>query len=157
AEALPVIEAEGFALRCRIGGREAWCERRLLARIHRYTLERLRREIEPVTALEFWRFLTCWQHVEPAFRLEGPRRAREVVRKLAGFEAPAAEWESGLLRARLTDARPEWLDQLTLTGEVVWGRLWGAGDSPIRSTPICLLPREDLDLWLRLSALRPGA
>src|SRR5262249_1200020 len=68
AECLLLIEAEGFALRCRIAGRDAWCERRLLARIHRYTLERLRREIEPVSAQEFWRFLTCWQHAEPSFR-----------------------------------------------------------------------------------------
>ncbi|TMQ68470.1 MAG: DEAD/DEAH box helicase [Candidatus Eisenbacteria bacterium] len=156
-EPLLELEAQGVVLRCRIGGRAAWCERRLLARIHRYTLERLRREIEPVTAQEFWRFLCCWQHADPAFRLDGPRGAHEVVRKLAGFEAPAAEWESSLLRARLSDARPEWLDQLTLTGEVVWGRLWGAGDSPIRSTPICLLPREDLEAWTRLSSLRPGA
>jgi len=156
AEAMRMLEAEGVVLRCRIGGREAWCDRRLLARIHRYTLERLRREIEPVTAQELWRFLACWQHADPAFRLEGPRGAHEVVRKLAGFEAPAAEWEASILRARLHDMHTEWLDQLTLTGEVVWGRLWSAGDSPIRSTPICLLPREDLEAWMRLAALRPG-
>ena len=155
-EHLVALETEGVVLRCRIAGRVAWCERRLLARIHRYTLERLRREIEPVTAQEFWRFLACWQHADPAFRLEGPRGVHEVVRKLAGFEAPAAEWESSLLRTRLHDLRPDWLDHLSLTGELVWGRLWGAGDSPIRTTPICLLPREDLETWMRLSALRSG-
>jgi ATP-dependent Lhr-like helicase len=157
-EALLALETQGVVLRCRIGGRSAWCDRRLLARIHRSTLERLRREIEPVTANDFWRFLACWQHADPAFRLEGPRGVHEVVRKLAGFEIPAAEWEPAILRARLRDLRPEWLDQLTLTGEVVWGRLWGAGDSPIRTTPLCLLPREDLDAWMELSALRsPGS
>jgi ATP-dependent Lhr-like helicase len=156
AEPLLALEAQGVVLRCRIAGTQAWCERRLLARIHRYTLDRLRREIEPVTAHNFWHYLSCWQHADPTFRLEGPRGAHEVVRKLAGFEAPAIEWESSILRVRLHDPRPEWLDQLTLTGEVTWGRLWGAGDSPIRSIPICLLPREDLGMWMRLSALRGG-
>jgi ATP-dependent Lhr-like helicase len=80
----------------------------------------------------------------------------EVVRKLAGFEAPASEWELALLRARLRDFRPETLDHLTLTGEVVWGRLWGAGDSPIRSTPTCLMLREDIDMWKSLAALKAG-
>jgi ATP-dependent Lhr-like helicase len=154
-ELLLRLESEGVVLRCRIGGGQAWCERRLLARIHRYTLERLRREIEPVTAQEFWRFLTCWQHVESGFRLEGPRGLHEVVRKLAGFEAPAAEWETALLRARLRDFRPDTLDHLTLTGEIAWGRLWSTGDSPIRATPICLLMREDIDMWKSLAALKP--
>ena len=81
---------EGAVLRTRIDGREAWCDRRLLARIQRYTLDRLRREIEPVTAAEFLRFLACWQHVDPEHRLEGPRGVAEVVRQLAGFEVPAA-------------------------------------------------------------------
>ena len=152
---LLALEAEGVVLRCRIAGRPAWCERRLLARIHRYTLDRLRREIEPLTAAELWRFLACWQHADPAFKLEGPRGVAEVVRKLAGFEIPAAEWEGSVLPARLHDYRPEWLDQLTLSGEVAWGRLWGEGDAPARSSPICLLPREDLETWLALA--RAGA
>jgi ATP-dependent Lhr-like helicase len=156
ASPLLQLENEGVVLRCRIGGRQAWCERRLLARIHRYTLDRLRREIEPVTAAEFWRFLACWQHADPGFRLEGPRGLHEVVRKLAGFEVPAAEWETALLRSRLRDFRPETLDHLTLTGEVVWGRLWGAGDSPIRSTPICLVLREDLEMWKSVAGLKGG-
>ena len=150
------LEVEGVVLRCRIGGRQAWCERRLLARIHRYTLERLRREIEPVTAQEYWRFLACWQHADSRFRLEGPRGLHEVVRKLAGFEAPAAEWESSLLRGRLRDFRPDTLDHVTLTGEVVWGRLWGTGDSAIRSTPICLVLREDIEMWKSLAAVKPA-
>ncbi len=151
AQLLLELEAEGIVLRCRLEGREAWCERRLLARIHRYTLERLRREIEPVTAGALWRFLACWQHADPRFRLEGPRGTLEILRKLAGFEAPAVEWESSILPTRLHDARGEWLDQLTLTGDVVWGRLWGRGNAAVRSAPICLLPRADLEPWLELS------
>ena len=147
------LEARGLVLRCRIAGREAWCVRRLLARIHRDTLDRLRREIEPASAAELWRFLACWQHADPAYRLDGPRGVREIVRKLAGFEIPAADWEPRVLRTRLHDFRPEWLDQLTLGGEIVWGRLWTGGNSAVRSTPVCLLPREDLETWQSLASL----
>ncbi|HJW13829.1 MAG TPA: helicase-related protein, partial [Thermoanaerobaculia bacterium] len=90
---LAELEGEGVVLRTRIGGRQAWCDRRLLARIQRYTLDRLRREIEPVSAAQFLRFLACWQHVDPEHRLEGTRGVAEVIRQLAGFEVPAAAWE----------------------------------------------------------------
>jgi ATP-dependent Lhr-like helicase len=150
------LEREGGIMRARIDGREAWCDRRLLARIHRYTLDRLRREIEPVSAAEFLRFLATWQHAEPESRLEGPRGVAEVVAQLAGFEVPAAGWEAGVLPLRIRGYRRDWLDQLVLSGEVVWGRLWGAGSAPIRTTPICLLRREDLDAWTGL-AQRPLA
>jgi ATP-dependent Lhr-like helicase len=150
------LEAEGVVLRARIGGRQAWCDRRLLARIHRYTLDRLRREIEPVTASQFLRFLACWQHVEPEYRLEGPRGVAEVVAQLAGFEVPAAAWEGSVLPARVRGYKREWLDQVTLSGEVAWGRLWGAGLAPVRRTPVALVPRDDLQDWLALSALQPA-
>jgi len=150
------LEAEGAVLRARISGRQAWCDRRLLARIHRYTLDRLRREIEPVTAAQFLRFLACWQHVEPEYGLEGPRGVAGVVTQLAGFEAPAAAWEGSILPARVRGYKREWLDQVTLSGEVAWGRLWGAGLAPVRRTPISLVPREDLQDWLALSALQPA-
>ena len=153
---LLTLEAEGVILRCRLGGRQAWCDRRLLARIHRDTLEKLRREIEPVTAAELWRFLACWQHAENGFQVTGPSGVIEVARKLAGFEIAAAAWESSVLPARVEGYRQEWLDQVTLSGELVWGRLWGGGNTAIRSTPVCLLPREDLDLWRALAAPAPS-
>jgi ATP-dependent Lhr-like helicase len=149
--ALAELEREGRALRGRFEGRDGWCDRRLLARIHRYTLDRLRREIEPVTAAEFLRFLACWQNVDEEHRLEGPRGVAEVARKLAGFEAPAAAWEGSVLPARVRDYKREWLDQLTLSGEAAWGRLWGSGASAIRVTPVCLLMREDLEAWMGLT------
>ncbi len=148
---LAELEHEGVVMRTRVAGREAWCERRLLARIHRYTLDRLRSEIEPVSAAEFLRFLACWQHVDAEYRLEGPRGVAEVVRQLAGFEIPAARWESSVLPSRVRDFRREWLDELSLLGEVAWGRLWGSGASPVRTTPTCLLPRDDLETWLSLA------
>jgi ATP-dependent Lhr-like helicase len=148
---LLALEVEGRILRCRLEGRQAWCDRRLLARIHRETLDRLRREIEPVTAAEFWRFLACWQHAAEGYRLDGPRGVLEVARQLAGFEIPAAAWEADVLPSRVTGYRQEWLDQVTLSGELAWGRLWGGGRPPMRSTPVSLLPREELEVWLSLA------
>lgn len=145
------LEREGLILRTRLDGRTAWCERRLLARIHRYTLERLRKEIEPVSASEFLRFLGVWQHVGSESRLEGPRGTAEVLTQLAGFEAPAWAWESSILPKRVRDYRREWLDEVTLSGEFVWGRLWGSGGCAIRATPIALVRREELTTWLNLT------
>ncbi|HZN63411.1 MAG TPA: hypothetical protein VFC90_13475, partial [Planctomycetota bacterium] len=145
------LEREGTLLRVRIEGKEAWCDRRLLARIHRYTIDRLRREIEPVTASEFLRFLSCWQHADDAHRLEGPRGVAEVIRQLEGFEVPAAAWEGSVLPARVRGYRREWLDQLTLSGEVAWGRIWSGGGGPLRTAPMCLIARENLDAWTSLA------
>lgn len=148
--ALFELESEGFALRIQFEGREAWCERRLLARIHRHTLETLRREIEPVTATQFLHFLAHWQHVHPDARLDGPDGVRQVVRQLAGFHAPASSWEQRILPARVRGYRPDWLDMLCWSGEVAWGRLVGQGKNAARNTPIALVPRADLAVWHQL-------
>ncbi|MGH7161951.1 MAG: Lhr family ATP-dependent helicase, partial [Planctomycetota bacterium] len=149
------LEREGVVLRARLDGRTAWCDRRLLARIHRYTLDRLRREIEPATAAQFLRFLACWQHVDEEHRLEGPAGVVEALRQLAGFEAPAAAWEATLLPARVRGYRRDWLDDATLSGEAAWGRLWGSGASALRVTPIAFFPRAEIDAWLGLAGA-PG-
>ncbi len=148
---LLVLEAEGHVLRIRLDGKDAWCDRRLLARIQRHTIDRLRREIEPAPAADFLRFLATWQHAVPARQLEGPRGVAEAVQQLAGFEAPARAWERSILPLRVRGYRPDWLDQVTLSGEVSWGRLYGSGASALRSTPIALFPRADLDLWVGMS------
>lgn len=148
---LLALEAEGVAVRGRFEGRAGWCSRRLLARIHRYTLDRLRKEIEPVSAAEFVRFLAAFQHVDEEHRLEGPRGVAEVVRQLAGFEVPAVAWEQTVLPRRVRGYKREWLDLLTLSGEVAWGRLWGSAATAIRTTPMCLVPREHLETWTRLA------
>ncbi|MGA8429818.1 MAG: DEAD/DEAH box helicase [Candidatus Sulfotelmatobacter sp.] len=100
-----------------------WCERRLLARIHRLTLGSLRKQIEPVTAAQFMRWLLRWQHVAPETQVVGERGALEVLRQLQGFEIPANAWERQVLARRIADYDPQWLDQLCLTGAVGWGRL----------------------------------
>ncbi len=145
------LEGEGAVLRVRLQGRQAWCDRRLLARIHRYTLDRLRKEIEPVTATDFLMFLACWQHADEAHKLEGPAGVLEALGQLAGFEAPAVMWEAGILPRRIRGYRREWLDQATLSGEFAWGRLWGSGASAVRVTPIGFYRREELPLWLGLT------
>ena len=150
-QALMVLESEGIAMRCRLDGREAWCDRRLLARIHRYTVDRLRQEIAPVTAADYLRFLARFQHVEETQRLHGPHGVREVLTQLQGFEAPAAAWESKILPMRVRGYRREWLDEATLSGAFVWGRLWSTGKGPIKTTPLALIPRQGLDAWLELA------
>ena len=126
-QAIARLEAEGFALRGSFsperGGGEEVCARRLLARIHLYTHERLRREIEPVTAQDFLRFLLRWQHVAPGTQREGRRGVLSVVEQLQGFELAAGAWEEAVLPARVAGYRREWLDALCLSGEVVWARL----------------------------------
>jgi ATP-dependent Lhr-like helicase len=100
-----------------------WCERRLLARIHRLTLGTLRKQIEPVTAAQFMRWLLRWQHVAPGTQVSGERGTLEVLRQLQGFEIPASAWERQVLARRIADYDPKHLDQLCLTGAVGWGRL----------------------------------
>jgi ATP-dependent Lhr-like helicase len=157
--ALGALEHEGFALRGRFSpgvlGTE-WCERRLLARIHRYTLDRLRKEIEPVAAADFLRFLFRWQRVGADAHAEGPEGLAAVLDLLDGYELAAGAWESDVLPARLTDYDPLWLDGLCLSGETAWGRLTATRNAeagtrsksgPIRTTPIALFRRERGVVW----------
>jgi ATP-dependent helicase Lhr and Lhr-like helicase len=162
AAMLTVLEVEGFAMRGRFSAGkndDEWCERRLLARIHRYTVKRLRAEIEPVAARDFLRFLFSWQHVSDDARMEGPDSVPVAVTQLEGFEAPAAAWEAEILPARLADYEPAWLDDLCVSGRISWARLTPRsgranserGTTPVRTTPITLLPRRHAPLWSALS------
>jgi ATP-dependent Lhr-like helicase len=146
------LEAEGQVLRGRFtsepGEEIEWCQRRLLARIHRLTLGRLRREIEPVSTADFMRFLVRWQHLATGSKLHGVEGLARLIYQLQGYEVPAAAWESHVLPARLADYRPEYLDQLCFSGEVAWGRLSKATSTRVsRVVPVALFFREDLD-WL---------
>src|ERR1051325_2597531 len=117
------LESEGFVIRGLFtpGTTETeWCARRLLARIHSYTLNRLRQEIEPVSSADFVRFMLAWQKLAPDHQMEGPESVRAIIEQLEGFEAPAAAWEGELLPSRLVEYDPAWLDALCLSGEVVW-------------------------------------
>src|SRR5262249_10598621 len=157
--ALLALEAEGFILRgkFRPGTPELqWCDRRLLARIHRLTINRLRAEIQPVSLAEFHRFLLAWQRVAAEHRTEGPAGVEAVLDLLDGYELPAAAWEPAVLAARAKDYAPSWLDHLCLTGRVGWGRLsppqnQRTGFTPLRSSPIALFARTHLQSWLELS------
>ncbi len=147
-----------------------WCDRSLLARIHRRTVTALRREIEPVAASDFMRFLFRWQHCAPGSQLHGEAGLREIIAQLAGYETAASAWESSLLKARVANYKTEWLDNLCLRGEVAWGRLTPPdmkpnlrsvveGESLRRLTPTSMAPisfvRRDDIAWM-LPLARPG-
>jgi ATP-dependent Lhr-like helicase len=173
--ALTALEAEGVVLRGHftpgVSDSEAaleWCDRRLLARIHRYTITRLRAEIEPVSTADFMRFLFAWQRVDAEHHVAGLEGVAAVVDQLDGFELPAGAWEGDVLAARCEEYDPALLDTLCLTGRVAWGRLGGRADrrtggqgdgasdsqqgrrtaGPIRTTPIALFMREHAEQWL---------
>ena len=164
--ALTALEVEGFALAGSFtpgGSEREWCERRLLARIHRYTVKRLRAEIEPVSARDFLCFLFDWQGVSPDARREGAQALDAVVEQLAGFEAPAAAWEGSILPSRLSDYEPSLLDDACLAGRIAWARLGtpapklksnGRRSAPLKSTPISLFPRKAA-VWARPLADEP--
>jgi ATP-dependent Lhr-like helicase len=166
--ALHRLEAEGQVLHGSFlpGGEpgDDWCDRALLARIHRLTLGRLRREIEPVSGADLIRFLLRWQHAAPGARLHGARGLSEVVGQLQGFHAAAGAWEREILPARVAGYEPGLLDALCLSGEVAWGRLAVApepGDvprrriAPTRHAPVTLALRGDLPWLLAASAGDP--
>ena len=135
-----------------------WCERRLLARIHRYTVKRLRAEIEPIEARDFLRFLFDWQRVVPALRMEGPDAVGAILGQLEGYEAPASAWETEILPQRISEYEPAWLDEQCLAGRFVWTRLAPRradperGAAPVRTTPIVLLARRNVRLWSSLTS-----
>jgi ATP-dependent Lhr-like helicase len=154
------LEGEGFILRGRFHPNAAdqeWCDRRLLARIHRLTIDRLRAEIQPVSAQDFYRFLFAWQRVDDDHRAEGLEGLQSVLEQLDGSELPLSAWESAVLAARVTDYDPEWLDRLCFSGRVGWGRLSAPQtpnarvSAPLRSSPIALYQRENLQDWLMLT------
>jgi ATP-dependent Lhr-like helicase len=142
--ALLKLESEGAILRGSFTQANEWCDRRLLARIHRYTLNRLRAEIEPVTAADFTRFLFAWQHVTPSTKLTGIDGLHEVIKQLDGYEIPANAWERHILPQRIERYEPSMLDTLCFSGEVGWARL---------TTGVALFPRTHVTAWLTENAV----
>ena len=155
--ALAHLEAEGQILRGSWCSQEnEFCHRRIVARIHRLTLGRLRKEIEPVSAADFMRFLCRWQHMARGTQLHGVDGLFQILKQLQGYEIPSAAWETSVLPKRIADYDPDLLDQLCLSGEIAWGRLspHKAFDPdsptkrvrPTRSAPITFFRREDFSL-----------
>jgi ATP-dependent Lhr-like helicase len=144
---LTALEVQGRILRGRFTPDATdleWCDRRLLARIHRYTLSRLRAEIEPVSSAEFIRFLLHWQHVAGDQQVKGAEGLAAVIAQLEGFEVAAAAWEHDVLPARVADYGAEQLDRLCSSGRVAWGRFTPMeGKAPLRTSPIALLSRKN--------------
>ena len=154
--ALIRLQTEGYVMQGRFTpGATAteWCERHLLARIHRYTIGRLRREIEPVSRRDLMRFLLAWQHTTTDTRLSGPDALGVVLAQLEGYEAAAGAWESEVLSARIEDYSSRWLDELCRAGRIGWNRLRSSSGSggPVRATPIVLLPRRQMAIWTSMA------
>ena len=168
--ALLALEGEGFVLRGKFrphATEQEWCDRRLLARIHRLTIDRLRAEIQPVSQQDFYRFLFAWQRADQKHRVEGLEGLQSVLEQLDGCELPLAAWESAVLAARVADYDPEWLDRLCFSGRIGWARLsapqnpsartrlrrgyGGQASAPLRTSPIALYQRENLQHWLVLT------
>lgn len=157
------LENEGFVFRGQFnnGSKEPeWCERRLLARIHRYTLKKLRSEIEPVSSADFMRYLFSWQKVEESRQLKGPESLKHVLEQLEGFEAQAAAWESDILPLRISDYEHSWLDIMCLSGITSWGRFRNGSKersvhSPIKTTPVTLVNRANISLWKNGTTFNP--
>ncbi len=165
AYALSQLEIEGLVLRGRFTPAlaqelEEFCDRRILARIHRATIDRLRKEVEPVTPAQFLQFLIEWQHVSPEYRLQGEGGLLDAIEVLQGFEAASGALEPELLSARMLDYKSMLLDRLCLGGEAAWGRFSHRRDSKAsnsnvtpgtgaltRATPIAIALRESLE-WL---------
>jgi ATP-dependent helicase Lhr and Lhr-like helicase len=159
AAALTALQAEGFVMRGRFtphATEEEWCERRLLARINRYTVKRLRAEIEPVSTRDFLRFLLAWQHVDSDARMQGPHALAATIAQLEGFEAPAGAWEQEIFPARHSDYQSSWLDDQCRSGRLTWMRLRNGNartnaetrrPGPIKAATIVLLPRQNVGIW----------
>jgi len=156
--ALLRLEAEGAVMRGVFtgDGAQEWCDRRLLARIHRATREKRRAEFQPVPPAQFMRFLFRWHQLatsEGDERRAGVGGLADVLRQLEGHAAPAAAWEEDLLAARVNDYAPDMLDKLCSVGRVAWWRPTEAGEAadrktgPIRGTPVLLCERDALTHW----------
>ncbi len=155
--ALLALENEGIILRGTFSQPNEWCDRRLLARIHRYTIVRLRAEIEPVSAAAFMRFLFAWQHVTPSAHLSGIEGLQQLVAQLDGYEVAANAWERTVLPSRLDHYDPSLLDMLCLAGEVGWARVSSASStSVVSATPIALFLRDNAEAWRSLRAEGTG-
>jgi ATP-dependent Lhr-like helicase len=162
--ALALLESEGVVLRGHFldtpGNTLQWCERRILARIHRHGVHRKRAGVSAVNAAAYMRFLFRWQHLEAEQRRHGEAGLRQALERLQGAAVPAQSWESEVLPARVVDFQPAWLDHLCLAGEASWMRAHpGAEDArgerrfrPLRRTPVMLLRRDNMDLWSRAAS-----
>ncbi len=126
-----------------------WCDRRLLARIHRLTLHGLRQQIRPVEPRAFLDFLTRHHRLVPDSQWGGAVGVREAISQLQGFELPAGAWEARVLAARVSEYDAAWLDHLFLSGEVLWGRVTAPRRDDQRPSMAALTRVVPISFWLR--------
>jgi ATP-dependent Lhr-like helicase len=161
---LLALEHEGFVFRGKFtpsAAQEEWCERRLLQRIHKYSIESLRQSVQPVSVQDFMRFLFAHHRLTAETQGSGPAALAQVLDILEGYQAPASAWESGLIPARIKDYDPVWLDVLCMSGKIIWGRFnlpkeQGRKAAPVKSTPISLVNRSNEHIWRAAARGTPG-
>lgn len=151
-QVLFALENEGYLFRGQFSPDQTtteWCERRLLARIHRYTIKTLRKQIEAVNTAEFMRFLFRWQRVHPDLHMQGADSLTAIIEQLEGFECAASAWENLIFSNRINGFDPQWLDRLCQSGKVMWTRLSSTQTpgGPIRTSPIAFIPRKHWQIW----------
>jgi ATP-dependent Lhr-like helicase len=154
-QALLTLEVSGQILRGHFRETNShtleWCDRRLLARIHWLTVQKLRKEIAPVALEQFVHWLLRWQHLAPNTQVRGEQGLLEVVQQLQGFEMPASVWEQEIFKKRVADYDGQMLDRLNLAGIIGWGRLNPDLSKKARATravPISFFLREET-AWLQ--------
>ncbi|NKB34556.1 MAG: DEAD/DEAH box helicase [Pseudomonadales bacterium] len=146
-----------------------WCERRLLQRIHRYTIDAHRKAIKPVSLEVYTEFLFDQHQLAPIKEeasveepaLDGQTQLQSTLNLLDGIASPAAAWEADIYPARIKNYDPNWLDVMCISGKVAWGRYSlpvsstrpgkKKSSGPVKSTPITLASRQNLDIWQALA------
>ena len=171
-QALVALEIEGYAFQGNFAPTGAadpaiqWCERRLLQRIHRYTIDVHRKAVKPVSLQSYTRFLFDLHQIQPQSveatqefprdTIDGQTALQSVLGIMDGIAAPAVAWEADIIPARIKNYDPNWLDVMCISGRTIWGRLSAApgrtdGEArkagPVKTTPIVLASRENLDIW----------
>jgi len=145
-QALLTLQTEGTAVRfAKQEGDTQWCERRLLARIHRYSRERRRRAVKPVAPADFMRFLIRWHSLD-----DGNSELEQALAALEGWCAPVLAWEQNLLKNRCNEYDPLMLDRQFLCGALTWFRPQTSNQEQfqvVAATPITMVPRGHADYW----------
>ena len=142
-ETLEEMDADGAILHgdFRPGGTEReWCDPEVLRQIKKRSLARLRREVEPVDAAGYARFVIRWHGVGSPQR--GLERLRDVIQHIEGSPVAASVLEREVLSNRVSDFQPSMVDTLMASGEIAW---FGAGRIGKDDGRIVLVRREMLD------------
>ncbi|MBV8358559.1 MAG: hypothetical protein JO189_11565, partial [Deltaproteobacteria bacterium] len=127
-----------------------WCDRHVLERVHRQTLNLLRSSIEPCSDAEFAAFRLKWNGIGDAHPPTGVDGVRRALEQMSGLTFAPDLWERAILPARVNDYRPEQLDLLCMSGEFAWmAAPFHDQSDMLREFPatVAFLPRKARCYW----------